>query len=304
MKFSKEDILEKISNKYEYDFTGFKNTKSYIILICEEHGDSPVRIDKLISGQICPKCSKKISNEKLRKSKEKYIEECNIKHKNKYDYSLLIYEKCNSYINVICPYHGKFEIRADHHRSGQGCRECYLIKNCKIHSKSIEKFIEDSKEIHGDFFDYSNVEYINNKTPVIIICPYHGEFKQTPHLHTIKKCGCPFCKQSKGEKEIKKYLKMNKMKFIEQKRFENCKNKNKLPFDFYLPDLNVCIEYDGKQHFESVEFFGGEKAFYKIKENDKIKNQYCLENNIGLIRISYKDDINQKLFSFFNNRIY
>jgi hypothetical protein len=163
MKFSKEDILEKISKKYEYDFTGFKNTKSYIILICEEHGDSPVRIDKLISGQICPKCSKKISNEKLRKSKEKYIEECNIKHKNKYDYSLLIYEKCNSYINVICPYHGEFEIRADHHRSGQGCRECYLIKNSKIHSKSIEKFTEDSKEIHGDFFDYSNVEYINNE---------------------------------------------------------------------------------------------------------------------------------------------
>jgi very-short-patch-repair endonuclease len=80
-----------------------------------------------------------------------------------------------------------------------------------------------------------------------------------------------------------------------KKKFKNCKNKKQLFFDFFLPDFNCCIEYDGIQHFEIVEFFGGEKSFNERLINDNIKNDFCEENNISLLRISYKDNINEIL---------
>ena len=78
--------------------------------------------------------------------------------------------------------------------------------------------------------------------------------------------------------------------------FDKCKgNKRKLPFDFYLPDYNTCIEFDGKQHFESVDHFGGDEEFVKRLENDKIKTEYCKNYNIQLIRIRYDDYISDDI---------
>ena len=76
--------------------------------------------------------------------------------------------------------------------------------------------------------------------------------------------------------------------FITQKKFNNCRNKLPLPFDFYLPNYNICIEFDGIQHFKSNFYWGGDKQFLKTSENDKIKNNFCKRNNIKLERISYK----------------
>lgn len=96
---------------------------------------------------------------------------------------------------------------------------------------------------------------------------------------------------SKGEKQISEILEKLNIKFKREYKFDNCKNINVLSFDFYLPDYNFCIEYDGKQHYEPNDFFGGINSFEKIKHNDKIKNEYCKNNNIHLIRIRYDDDI-------------
>lgn len=96
------------------------------------------------------------------------------------------------------------------------------------------------------------------------------------------------CNKSKGENKIINFLTKNSIKFISQKRFKDCKNKRPLPFDFYLPDLNLCIEYDGQQHFRAFSKFGGDKALYRTVKNDQIKNKYCKNNNINLERISYK----------------
>ena len=109
--------------------------------------------------------------------------------------------------------------------------------------------------------------------------------------HTMS-CGC--LNKSKGEMYIEEILKDNDIDYIPQKRFKDCKNKRTLPFDFYLIDNNTCIEYDGSQHFTPVEYWGGEDRFNDTKRNDEIKNQYCKDNNINLIRIPYtmtKDDI-------------
>lgn len=107
--------------------------------------------------------------------------------------------------------------------------------------------------------------------------------------HT-RSCGCN--KQSKWEEFIKEYLKSHNISFVEQKRFDDCRNSkgtDMLPFDFYINDNNSIIEYDGEHHFNPVPGWGGLEKFKTTQENDNIKNQYCLQHNINLLRIPYTD---------------
>ena len=106
--------------------------------------------------------------------------------------------------------------------------------------------------------------------------------------------GCPCCKESKGERKIKLFLKEENISFIPQKRFPDCIDKRTLPFDFYLPNHNICIEYDGKHHFKETGFYKGRDLAYVVN-HDRIKTEYCIKNNIKLIRITYKDEINEEL---------
>ena len=80
-----------------------------------------------------------------------------------------------------------------------------------------------------------------------------------------------------------------KINYIQQKTFDKCLRVKKLMFDFFIPHLNLCIEFDGRQHFESIPYFGGKEAFIIRKESDIIKNNFCRDNNINIIRISYED---------------
>lgn len=118
-----------------------------------------------------------------------------------------------------------------------------------------EQFIEKARQIHGDKYDYSKVEYVNNKTNVCIICPEHGEFWQTPHNH-LKGKGCPICSESKLEKKVRNFLIENKIKFETEKTFEWLKNEGQLRLDFYLPDYNIAIECQCEQHFKPIDFAG------------------------------------------------
>lgn len=146
-------------------------------------------------------------------------------------------------------------------------------------------FIDESKKIHGIFYDYSLVNYKNTNEKIKIICPIHGEFEQRPKHH-YNGSGCPICRESKGERDVRKSLEEKNISFIKQYRFPDCKDKRTLPFDFYLPELNTCIEYDGEQHFKSKEQWGGESGFIDRQRKDEIKNEYCIKNNIKLIRLS------------------
>ncbi|QKF94184.1 hypothetical protein QKU48_gp0726 [Fadolivirus algeromassiliense] len=105
--------------------------------------------------------------------------------------------------------------------------------------------------------------------------------------------------QSNGEKIISEYFKNNSIKYISQHKFDNCKNINKLPFDFYLPDYNLIIEFDGQDHFKQNGYRGGiDKLKYRQK-NDNIKTKFCFDNRIKLVRISYSELKNlNKLLEF------
>jgi very-short-patch-repair endonuclease len=100
--------------------------------------------------------------------------------------------------------------------------------------------------------------------------------------------GCESNKKSIGERLVKSFLDEFNIKYTREKKFETCKSIKELPFDFYLPNYKICIEYDGELHYKSVEHMGGDKQLTRQKKHDRIKDKWCLENNIKLIRISYK----------------
>jgi len=268
---------KKIYNeKYDYSKVNYINNKKEVIIICKEHGQFNARPDSFLQKRKkCPICNNKINN------KDKFIKKANEVHNNLYDYSLVNYIHSEKNVTIICKEHGEFYQTPHNHMNGTKCPNC--CKNKKI---TFDEFINKSNEIHGNLYDYSLVDYINTTTNIKIICKKHGEFIQSPSSH-LSSSGCPVCRESKGEKTIHSFLQRNNIYFINQKRFKNCKNKSQLPFDFYLPIFNICIEYDGIQHFKPNEFFGGLEALNNTQNNDEIKTNYCSSNNIKLIRIPY-----------------
>lgn len=220
---------------------------------------------------------------------EQFINDCVKIHGNEYDYSLVQYNRVTDKIKIICNEHGIFEQLADHHKRGSKCPLCRRLK------RNTDSFILDSIKTHGNKYDYSLVNYKNNRTSVKIICKKHGVFEQIPKHH-LTGSGCPLCKNSKGENIIINILKKLNIKYKRQKTFDGCKDKKNLQFDFYLLEYNICIEYDGIQHFKKIERFGGQKGFERRQFLDSLKTNYCVENNIKLIRISYLDNIFEKLF--------
>lgn len=238
----------------------------------------------------------------------KIINRKGVKHKkDKVDYKKVIYDKFGiillddviryrDYANFICDKHGEKNILLKN-IIRTGCVEC---NNMKLIDIKLDKFIKKSIKMHNGKYDYSKVKYDGVHNNVIIICDKHGEFEQTPLNHTHYS-GCPMCKESKGETVIREILINNGIEFTSQYKFNECKNKLPLPFDFYLPELNICIEYNGIQHYEPVEYFGGDKAFEYRKKNDKIKADYCNNNGIELLIISYNDNVEDKLNELLNN---
>jgi len=292
--FIKEIIdIHKNNKNLTFDKVKYENARTNVIITCLIHGDYETKPSNIRNGCICRKCfyTKKINNQ------EDYLNKCREKHNNYYDYSKSFYKSTHEKMIIICPAHGEFEQEAVSHLTGSGCSECHFDKI----TKTTEKFIEEANLIHNNLYDYSKTKYINNAKKIIIICKEHGEFKQTPNKH-LNSRGCPNCYKSKGSIKIKNILDINNIEYIEEMKFDDCRNKNSLPFDFYLPKLNTCIEFDGLQHFESINFWGGEKRLNYTKNNDEIKNKYCENNNIKLLRIPYYeiDKIADILLNIFN----
>jgi len=284
-KLTQKEFIEKAKqihgNKYNYNLVKYKNNKTKVKIICPKHGMFEQTPNKHLSWQGCIICSGSI---KL--TFKEFINKAKQIHGNKYDYSLVDYKNNKTKIKIICPKHGIFEQIPNAHLNGQGCIICSGRFNY-----TTKEFIEKAKVVHGDKYDYSLVDYKNNYTKVKIICPKHGIFEQSFKQHISLKHGCPICNESKGERVVAKYLNSKNIQYIREHRFNDCVNKQPLPFDFYLPNKNILIEFDGKQHYEPVKFFGGEKGLKYRQQNDTIKTEYCMSNNIKLIRINYIKDV-------------
>jgi len=228
------------------------------------------------------------------------IEKAKNIHGDKYDYSLVEYTNMHKKVMIKCSKHGIFyQSMTEHINKSKGCKHCAI----ELKKDTRKTFTKKAKKIHRDKYDYSLVNYINSKTKVKIICSKHGVFEQRPTDHINNLQGCPICKTSKGENEIIYYLEKNKISYIREKRFNDCRDKYTLPFDFYLSEYNLCIEYDGIQHYKPIKYFGGDKKFKLIKNHDKIKTKFCKEKFIDLERINYDEKIEFKIKQILNKYI-
>jgi very-short-patch-repair endonuclease len=219
-----------------------------------------------------------------------FLKKAHKKWGNKYDYSLVNFKTANTKIKIIL--NGIIYEQTAHNHLKYAPEKLNKKKNTN-------QFIIESNQIHDFIFDYTKTIYKTDREKVIIECQIHGEFEQLPNSH-LRGRGCPYCKESKGEKQIAKILNKYNINFDRQKKFSDCKNIYELPFDFFIPSLRLCVEFDGVQHYEPITYFGGIEAFEKLKINDKIKNDYCEDNYINLIRIKYNeiDDIEKIITPF------
>lgn len=299
-----EKFKQKYLNKYDYSLINpesivDKNTK--IPILCSQHGlfyQSLFQHNKSKYG--CRKCMFEIQASKRITPREESIQKAHSLHNHLYIYDHLPNPVLfKDRVTIICPEHGDFTSSwANHiHKSNPtGCPKCKNEKLRQKFKKSWDLWLLDFIERHGNKYKYPlNPIYNNSDDKILITCPYHGDFLQGI-FHHASGTGCPSCKSSSGERAIRHFLEKNDISFIEQYRFEDCRGIQKpLVFDFYLPAKNICIEYDGKQHFQPIKWFGGEEAFAKSQLRDAIKTQYCQDKKISLIRIKYSENIEQAL---------
>lgn len=214
-----------------------------------------------------------------------YIEKFEATHGDLYNYSLVEYSSTTTPVEIICKTHGSFWQQPSDHRRGFGCPSCSGKKR-----STTESFILKAQAVHLDAYDYSEVDYQSLDIEIAIICKKHGPWKTKPRYHIYGTAsGCAKYQRSKGEIAIAKYLKENSIIFEEQKIFEDCGLKR---FDFYLPEYNMVIEFDGAQHFHAKHQRArdkekGQTRFEDVKRRDREKDVFCKENNIKLLRVSY-----------------
>lgn len=310
-KLTLENFINKATlihgDKYDYSLVNYINSATKIKIICPVHGVFTQRPNNHLQGICCQKCHLNKTHTNNKYTLSEFINKSKTFHGDKYDYSLVKYVSAKEKVTIICNIHGEFkQIPQEHFDTG--CIKCGYISSSNKQKSNTNCFILKAKNIHTNEYDYSLVNYINNHTKISIICYKHGVFEQAPDKHLLGQ-GCPSCNQSQGEKIINNFLIKQKIIFIREKTFSGCKYKRLLEFDFYLPEHNMCIEFNGIQHYKFDGFFHRDiESFEKQKIKDKIKFNYCQNNNIDLVIIRYDENITDcliylsKLFSIFSNK--
>lgn len=284
---------------YDYSKVEYKSMKDRVCIICPLHGEFYQEPQVHLRGCKCPKCSGKLIN-----TTQEFIDNASKVHNNKYDYSKSIYTTAKQKVTIICSIHGEFEQTPDAHlRLQQGCPKCKFDKLSKDRTKPLDTFIKQASKIHNKY-DYSKFIYINNKTSGIIICPKHGEFLQSPDNHLHGK-GCPKCQESHGERIIRNYLDNHHIVYRSQVRQKIMNKIVILDFVVKYNDLYHIIEYNGIQHYNPVEKFGGKIAFEKQCLRDDLVREQCQKQSIPLYEIKYNmndNEIIEYLDSIFLNK--
>ena len=254
-----------------------------------------VKPASVLYGAGCSKCKLERFYKTRTKTHEKYVED--VKKIQPHIRVVGTYVEAKIPIAHYCTMHSVlWDAMPTNILHGYGCKECGNDKVREKNSKSNDQYIKELAEVNNSIISIE--KYINSWTPIWHKCLVCGHRWQGSPANILYGKGCPKCRKSHGEKSIGRWLEDNNIQFISQYKFPECKNIRPLPFDFYLPKENKCIEFDGEQHFKSVEFFGGETGYQERLYHDQIKNEYCKKNSIPLLRLTDKDNIADKLKEF------
>lgn len=276
------DKVHKIhGDRYDYSETEYVSARDKVCVICHEKDDGGFEHGRfwltphahLTHSGGCPKCGHPSHTLKW------WLEEARKVHGDRYDYSQVKYVNNKTLMKIICPDHGEFLQRPMLHLSGSICPKCNGF------GYSREEILEQFKQVHGDRYDYSKVEYVSKNTQVCIICKEHGEFWQRPSGH-LRGQGCPICNQSHMENEMMQFLDRKGAHFIRQKTFDWLVYKSHMYLDFFLPDYGVAIECQGGQHFVADPFMGGDEGLELIQARDRKKEALCQEHGINVLYYS------------------
>ena len=270
-------------NKYDYSKVEYINNRINIYIICPEHGGFWQSPSSHLSGRGCTKCANIKRREAFKININDFIKKARQIHGDRYDYSKVEYINARTKICIICPEHGEFWQEPFVHTYGSGCPNCAIKTKAEKKRLDVEEFIEKARQIHGDRYDYSKVEYINAKTNVTIICPKHGEFLQTPDAH-IHGSGCQKCSNSIStpENEIFEYIHSNINTDV-QKRNRNIIKP--MEIDIYIPQIKIGIEFNGL-YWHSEKF---KSNFHLLEKTLKSK-----ENGVSLIHIFEDEWFNKR----------
>jgi len=266
-----------------------KNNKVYFNLICSNCNKSHIRqsTDYYKSPtKLCSECAFKNTAKERTLTLEyvnDYLESFNLK-------LLSDFKNTSTHIKIECscgePFKTKFN--ALHNSKNKVCRKCSDKIIAKKRTMPHEEFLNKFNKLNLNQYELLTKYNYSNKYMKI-------KHKECNRIYTIRSksllvspTSCPYCKMSKGEEKISEYFKNNSIKFEVQYRFDDCRNIKPLPFDFYLIDYNILIEFDGEYHYSPRphKIF---KRYLTQRKNDLIKNKFCRENNLKLIRIPFWD---------------
>lgn len=275
----------------------YKNLTTSIKYKCIKHNlESQTSMQNILKGSCCVECGK----EKLRYYHTLSSEEVQDRINNINSHIVLKkYNGEKEMCDLYCMKHNIFFKKTVHtlFNTKSGCDICYTENVRDRQAKTQIEFEQELFEIHPELLVLSN--YVNQTFKVLVKCNKHNyTYKSSPSTLLSKLSCCP--KEKRGKEDIIcSYIEDLGISITRQKIFKDCKDKGFLPFDCYLDDYNICIEYDGEQHFKPV-CFGQTNyddvinSFHYTQSHDKIKNNYCKKNNIPLLRIPYYDYKNFK----------
>ena len=283
--FTNDEYIEMLKHK-EYDETigfekiNYKNNSTPVIFTCSKHGDFSYLPSSIKDRIECPECQKERLHHLFINDSNDMINKFKKVHNNFYSYEKTIYNGATNKIIITCPIHGDFEQLPYGHLVGQGCPKCSKQKYWSNRKDKIttDAIVKRFINVHNNYYNYDKVNYVNGNTKVIITCPIHGDFEQTPFSHLCGR-GCPQCASektfSKCEREV--------ANFINSLGFTCILNNRKLiqssELDIYIPEKNIAIEYNGL-YWHSESKCKGNPVTYHLEKTEK-----CQEEGIRLIHI-------------------
>lgn len=278
----KNDVFEVVGDEYEVLSTEYINNKTKIDIKHNVCGHIlHITPNGFLRGNRCIYCSGKLKKDTYQFQKEMY----NLVGD---EYSLVSeYTTTMDKVTLLhnCCGH-KFQVTPNHFLRGSRCPKCQ-----GVYRKTLEDFKKEVSLITDDEYSVVGDKYINTSSKILMKHNACGNiFNVVPNNFLSNYTRCPACKiSSKGELAISSFLDNNNIDYISQKTFDDFKDKKYLSYDFYIPDKNILIEYQGIQHEKPIDFFGGKKHFDYQKSHDDMKRKYAKDNGFILIEIWYYD---------------
>ncbi len=226
---------------YDYAESLYTGSKSTVQIRCREHGMFEQVAEYHWAGNGCPRCGREKVRQGSLSNVQAFIAKAHQIHGTAYQYADAEYTRSNLPLTVLCPEHGTFTVRPDHHLAGAGCPACGVDKRATAQRLGSAEFVAIARQVHGDRYDYSRVQYHGAKVKVEILCRKHGAFWQEANSH--QRSGCPSCvhHHTRPQREIEMFLTELGCAFQSNTRSIIAPKE----LDIYIPQASLAIELNG-----------------------------------------------------------